>query len=695
MSSPSIISVAKILELSNSLENELNPEISNIKLNDSKFTEDKPNQITIDMIERVNDLQELVDLVDHTIVPSSEEDRAIISSSLSLKVTELISDDISNIFEGNLNKIVSEEIDKITKENSVSDLAEVRESPEGISEISLESKLKDSINERLSDLILGIVEDKIESISKIEVNNLRDNSEGISEVTLNHNVKDSIDNNSDSVSLNNEKDDVEPISNIDTNKSNESAEGISEISDNDNGEKYTYTTPEVTQFRDTSSPSISPSLSTDNVPNTVSISEGTTTSPTVEPLESITNSDGTEDSESISDVSGEYALGVLNPAPNLTELLSNTRIGDIVSQLIDWNTLHSNLKTRVSDILNGVINSTFQVVPMTLEFLTNELDDLTNGAVTTTISLIEDILDLDVRGVVKTISGLFKSRSSNNDFMEVKLELRKLTRTQTDYSAKYKISESVVPELDNKVEYSNIDLDLSNEYELDSYKTSKAINEELKLSKIKFDDKFRGISELPSRESFQLDDDSRTWYLENSYDWTMDIRPYSVSYNSNVPPDLYEYIYGELRTNSNKYYSLPIMSYTINEGDLVYDKVKLNYSTMDILMTPYNYPSTLSIELPVTVNYSSRYNSIVDWQTDYIDYVKLGDRFGMVSRDYRECYYKLTLRKLINYKSDRSSLSIHSYVYYVIPIISKTLSGSSVKSPSSIKLDFSIIGDEN
>ena len=198
----------------------------------------------------------------------------------------------------------------------------------------------------------------------------------------------------------------------------------------------------------------------------------------------------------------------------------------------------------------------------------------------------------------------------------------------------------------------------------------------------------RGNNTLYTKRSEILKD---TWWLDNQFNWTVKISIPEELFNLGLP-DLTKCFTG---VDDG---ILPIKSYNLDDSDLTYNTIQMNYGSIRVLASPVTYPGQLTIVLPSVLTEVSKWNSYLDWQDAYIEYAKLrGDKYSMVARDYRQCYYnieicKIGFKKVSDMNFEEESRSYRKFK--ALPLLSMTDEGLSTKTAKDITLQFCIVGED-
>ncbi len=608
MSQSSIISIARLLELSD-VEDE------NIALSPEKASEEiasSTGTITTSRIESVASLKELVEVLDATSQPSSREEKAVLTSAISFKVSELLAKDVGSIVSENLNSVITEEVEKIASMTKGTEgLAEVSEH---ITNADLDKALTKSINERLSQIAFSKIQDEIEKL---------DTADSLESFNLTNSTD--IEQSLDSISLGNLPD--------------KDTEGSAEYilkRDNDTDAMNSGTIGKAAAVEEAMSDA--GIESTEKAAVSVSGAEKSSGKETVVSKNKRTDTNYIDGNNSVLD-------GSFNMIPNLVSIVTENKIGALVRDLLNVTALKENFIAGVNRTARKTMEALFA------EPVSKALGVIPDKAVDYTDAIARDVMNFDIAGFTEDLIDAFKKYEKEN-------------------------------------------LKLSTDFE---YDTGYAFRGSLKLS----ENKLIGFSsKLPSRSDLFRD----SWWLDNQYNWTVTI---------SIPNDTLA-IYGLPSMNmiigmdkdtddNNKAVILPIKAYSLDDSDLTYMTVPLNDETMDILSTRVTHPTSISITIPITTSYGTLANNYLAWQNRYVDYVKghvKGDtdygyqgRYSMIARDYRECYYNLTINK-IRINSERDTELVAYRKFRVLPVVSLNDSGLSTKTYSEATILFKIVGED-
>ena len=618
MSQSSIISIARLLELSD-VEDE------NIALSPEKASEGTASStgtITTSRIESVASLKELVEVLDATSQPSSREEKAVLTSAISFKVSELLAKDIGSIVSENLNSVIAEEVEKIA--STVKDTEGLAEVSEHITDADLDKALTKSINERLSQIAFSKIQDEIENLEVSQVlSSEPDTTDSLESFSLTSSTE--IEHSLDSINLGNLQD-----------------KGIEESAE--------YILKKGNDTDTMSSGTIGKTVAVENAISDTSIESIKDATASVSGAEKssgketiVTNSKKTD--TNYIDGNNSVLDGSFNMIPNLVSIFTENKIGALVRDLLNVTALKENFIAGVNRTARETMETLYA------ESVSKALGVIPDKAVDYTDAIARDVMNFDITGFTEDLIDAFKKYEKEN-------------------------------------------LKLSTDFE---YDTGYAFRGSLMIS----ENKLVGYSsKLPSRSDLFRD----SWWLDNQYNWTVTISIPNDTLASYGLPSMNMIIGMDKDTDdSNKAVILPIKTYSLDDSDLTYMTVPLNDETMDILSTRVTHPTSISITIPVTTSYGTLANNYLAWQNRYVDYVKghvEGDtdykylgRYSMIARDYRECYYNLTINK-IRINSERDTELVAYRKFRVLPVVSLNDSGLSTKTYSEATILFKIVGED-
>ena len=685
MSRNSIITIANLLELS-STEDKSTP-ISSEVINDK--VEEVSTPISASEIESVTSLKELVEVLDKSSQLSDAEDKAVLTSTISLKVSELLADDIKTIADNELETIISEELEKLAGDTGLnSNLAEVSET---ISEGTFKDKLTEAVNDRLYEAVINNIKDEVERLHNSGLNSVKSEVESLSDSGLNSLA---------SIS--------EPISDSSLVPGNDVQVIAPEVTINEN----------VTE--DVADSALNDGTDGVNDVDNSSLNEDTDEAGSLS--KQLTPMDAEKVKSAETKPFNNFTKVFKEFIPNLVAIFTESKVGSLVQDIISITSLKSDFMSRVETAATNAVHDAMEIAAANVNSLANGaytwLNNKSAGWLDTGVDIAREVYNLDYKSLARRLTNaIFKTDKGEELPYDTLIDRKTLLYNYDNFAGMDDPYKSYMPAhggienaRDNRAQYSEKSLTILSKdvYEdgdkdhydqiTDAYKYSNTLGQPQSKASYYIDH--------PDYSKFYTDfKDEESWWLDNSYDWTVSIVPYKITEDTNLfPPDLRNYF---IDNNSG---ILPIKSYSIDDGDLVYSSIDMNYGSIRTLSPAFSYPTSISLVLPVTVTKShTKWNSLLDWKEAYVNYVRgessysennayehtISTRYGMTGRDYRLCCYEITIHKIRDvYKDSQYYEESKLFRTYIgLPNVSLSDSGQSNKVASDATLMFHIVGE--